>query len=116
MSKESALATATATAAPAPAPTAPPASPETPATASAPSDAARFAALAKKEAQIVKDRESFKREQEAFTAQRTRVEEVLKKAQQFEELKGKDQIAALKAVGFSETEIFNLFASLGNKS
>lgn len=107
MSKEAALAAAQ------PAPTetvaAPTetAQPAADATAQAKADAASFAALAKREAQLVREREAFKKEQETY---RPQVEAILSKAKTFEELRGKDPVAALKAIGLTDTEIFNIFA------
>jgi hypothetical protein len=78
-------------------------------------DAARFAAIARKEAMFQKEREAFKREHEAYLKEKEQVKGVLDKAKKFEELRSTDGVAALKEVGFSETDIFNLFASLEPK-
>lgn len=103
MSKESALATVTA---PASLPPEAIQNPEVPQP-----DAARFAALARKEAQIVRDRETFKKEQETFASEREKVRAIAKRAQDFETLRQTDAIAALKSIGFNETEIFNYMAA-----
>lgn len=104
MSKESALATVAAPAAPAAteSPVTNPAVPQP--------DAARFAALARKEAQIVRDRETFKKEQAAHVEEKARVQAVLKKAQEFEDLRKTDRIGALKAIGLTDNDIFELLA------
>ena len=80
------------------------------------SDSARFAAIARKEAQLVRDREAFKAEQAAILKEKEAARAVLDKSKRFEELRGKDGIAALKEMGYSETDIFNMFASLGPKT
>lgn len=112
MSKESAIATVTAAppvaqipegAPPAANPAADPAIPQ--------SDAARFAALARKEAQNVKDREAFKKEVEAHQAEKTKIQAIQKQVQDFEALRATDPVAALKSIGFSETDIFNYMAA-----
>lgn len=115
MSKESAIAAAQAQPTPASAQPAAPAPPAAPPQ----SDAARFAALALKESQNVKEREAIKKEREAFLAEKTaleaerpKVNQVLETAKKFEELRKTDRIAALKALGFSETDIFELVSNL----
>lgn len=70
----------------------------------------RLAILAKKEAQIVKDREAYKREREETLKQRSEADQILAKAREFEQTRLKDPVAALKMLGFSETEIFNYMA------
>jgi hypothetical protein len=132
MSRESALAAARA-AIPQPAASAPEAELVAP-TTDAPSpdptlspevplpDAARFAAIARKETEFVRQQLAFKREQEAHKqtraaeiAETERAREIIKKAQSFEELRKTDHIAAFKALGYTDTDIFNLMASIPEK-
>lgn len=71
-------------------------------------DSDRHAALAKKEALLVKrELESKKLEAQA--------KEVLKRAAEFEEKKKTDAVGAMRDLGFSDTEIFNLFTSVTEK-
>ena len=117
MSKASALAHAQTTiTAPAPAATTT-AAPTQPVVATPAAPAADPAAantvpanLAKKEADIVRQRNEFKKEQAALAEQKKKYDDVVTKYQEFNELKAKDPIAALRQVGFTETEIFNYLA------
>ena len=81
-------------------------------------ESTRFAHLAKKEAKIVADRELFSKDQEAFKREREEllkerevVQSIKQKAEEFERLKATDVGAALKTLGFSETDIFNYIAA-----
>lgn len=74
-------------------------------------DSSRFAAQAKKEADFVKRQQAFKAEQEKFIQERTQVQEILKRRDQFEDTRKKDPVEALKLIGFNETEIFNFLAA-----
>jgi hypothetical protein len=119
MSRESALGVAQAAIAQIPAPLPVETSTQAPAPTTPPvtnteipqPDAARFAAIARKEAELVKRQQDFKREMEAHNAEKEKVRTVLTKAQEFEALRAKDPVAALKGLGFSETEIFNFMAA-----
>lgn len=71
----------------------------------------KFAHLAKKEAKLQKEREALKAEQKATAEAKVRYETVEKQFREFEELKGKDPIAAMKLAGFSDTDIFNYYAN-----
>jgi hypothetical protein len=73
-------------------------------------DSERFAHLAKKEAAIQKDREALKAEREAIAAAKAKYDEVEKTYRNFEEMKTKDPIQAMKLAGFSDTDIFNFYA------
>lgn len=82
-------------------------------------DSDRFAALAKKEAKLQKEREEWK---QTTAKERAEIEDLKKKLkdpydkiQAFEALKAKDPVAALKEIGFSETDIFNYLASQEKK-
>jgi hypothetical protein len=79
-------------------------------------DSAVMAAYAKKEAEFVRRQEAFKKEREAWEkTDKFRADEVLKKAKLFEETKGRDQIEALKLLGYTETDIFNMLARVEPK-
>lgn len=110
MSKESALNVATGTPAPVPAVTPPTPTVEpagtNPITAEPKSiDSERFARLAKKEQQLVKEREAFKKEQESHKSERQKMLDIKKKIDDFEVMKQKDPVAALKQLGFTEADI-----------
>lgn len=116
MSRESALAAAQTpapTVAPDPVDTTPPADGTPPVQDQA--DAARFASIARKEAAAVKLQQDAKRERDALAAEKAEIAAIKKKEQDFSELKGKDPIAALKLMGFSETDIFNYMANQPTK-
>lgn len=63
-------------------------------------DSDRFAKLARKEAQLFKEREEFKKEKEWVSERKQRWDK-------FEQTKSQDPVEALKMVGFTDTEIFN---------
>lgn len=63
-------------------------------------DSDRFAKLARKESQLVKEREEFKKEKEWVSERKQRWDK-------FEQTKSQDPVEALKMVGFTDTEIFN---------
>lgn len=76
-------------------------------------DAARFAALARKEAQLVRERDAFKKDQEAYKAKEEKLTPWLKRAQEYEERRAKGELLqAFQALGFSETDLFNIMANL----
>lgn len=88
-----------------------PASPniETPTTEAPKSlDSDRFAKLARKEAQLVKEREEMKREREWVNERKQRWDK-------FEQTKAQDPVEALKMVGFTDTEIFNALSGVTPK-
>jgi hypothetical protein len=118
MSKEAALAIMTG--APAPAPVAE-VTTQSPGLAEAPPvetpkpqelDSTRFKHLAAKEAEIVKMREEAKRERELIAQERAKLEPAKKEWETFMELKEKDKIAAIKSMGFTDTDILNAFAAV----
>lgn len=128
MSKESAMAMATGTAVipsaqPTSSATAPVVSSEpnegvVPAETAAPQvlESTRFAQLAKKEAELQKQREEFKRNTEQFNKEKESLRSVQKTINDFEQMRGKDPVAALKILGFSDTEIFNFYAQSEDNS
>lgn len=102
MSKESALASMIST------PEVTPAAPETPTPVAAPvvenPNSKAFSHLARKEAEL-------QRERVTFNAEKTKLEEANKQYQEYLATKAKDPIAALKLLGFSETDVFNYMAA-----
>jgi hypothetical protein len=82
----------------------PPAQAGAPAAGTAPNRSDPFAHIAKKEAEIVKERLELKKQKEEASI-------VLQKQKEFEELKVKDPVAAMRMMGFSETDIFNYMAA-----
>lgn len=74
-------------------------------------ESTRFAQLAKKEAELQKQRESFKAEQTQFMSERQKMVEIQKQLTTFNELKVKDPVAALRQIGFSEKDLFNFIAA-----
>ncbi len=103
MSNESALALATGNPIPPPTPTAPAPEPQL--------QSAPFNHLAKKESELVRQRNEFKKEQESWNQERTRLVEAKKQYDNYNELKKTDPVGALKTLGFSETDIFNYLAN-----
>lgn len=73
-------------------------------------DAERFANLAKKESALQKEREAIKAEKASIAEAKAKYEDVGKKFGEFETLRTKDPIAAMKLAGFSDTDIFNFYA------
>jgi len=74
-------------------------------------DSTRFNHLAKKEAEILKQRESFKKEQTEFMTERQKYQEERKRIDEYNTLKAKDPVAALKHLGFSEADLMNFMAA-----
>lgn len=111
MSKESAMAVATGSPIPA--------SIETPvnSVASHSSEAPQqlqstpFSQLANKEAEIVKARDEVKRERELINSEKQKIQAIQKQYDEYQTTKAKDPMAALKMLGFSETDIINYLAN-----
>lgn len=74
-------------------------------------DSDRFAKLAAREAKFVKEREQFKSEQQKLYELKNQLTPVKEQYDKFIALKDKDPVAALKDIGFSETDIFNFMAA-----
>ena len=74
-----------------------------------------FAKLAAKEAKLVKEREEFKAQQEQLLAEREDVKKVMDMVKEFEQLKNTDRLAALKKLGFSDTDLFEAMAAVEPK-
>ena len=74
-------------------------------------ESTRFSHLAKKEAELQRQREEFKREREQTLAEKEKLKPIWEKITQFEELKKKDPVAAIKLLEFSESDLFNFIAA-----
>ena len=88
---------------------------ETPKT-DVPLDSTRFAQLAKKEQELQKQREALRAEQDGFKSEREKFTEIRQKLEQFEEMKVKDPVAALKLAGFSEKDLYKFIAAQEDNS
>lgn len=114
MSKESALAVATGTAPVVDAPKV-----EVAAGAEAPKDelvSSRIAQIARKEAKYREEQERFKGERESLLKSKTEFEPFYQKYKEFEAMKSKDPVAAIKLLGFSDTDYVNFVAAQEDKS
>lgn len=82
-------------------------------------DSDRFAAFAKKEAKLQRERDEWKaqiqRERAEVDELKKKLQDPYDKIQAFEALRAQDPIAALKKIGFSETDIFNFMAGAEKK-
>jgi hypothetical protein len=74
-------------------------------------DSSRFARLAKQEAENVKQRELIKAERAAVQADRDKLRPVWEQYENYQKTKATDPVAALKLMGFSETDIINYMAA-----
>lgn len=70
----------------------------------------RLAILAKKETAIQKEREAIKKEREDFAKERAESDAYRNRGKQFDETFAKDKKAALKLLGFTDTDIANIMA------
>lgn len=68
-------------------------------------------ALLKKEVRLVKEQEAFKLKQREWEEKVKRADALLERDRQFDETKKKDSFAALKMLGFTDTEIVNGLAA-----
>ena len=76
--------------------------------------AGRLAIIAKREAQFHKDREAFKLEREQWSkTEKAQADEYIRRGKEFDELAAKDKVAALKKLGWSDTDIINAVAETG---
>lgn len=73
-------------------------------------DSDRFAKIAAKEAQLQKEREAFKTEQQKMYEEKEKIKGINQQIADFEKLKKTDPVAALKVLGYSDTDIFNALA------
>ena len=74
-------------------------------------DSDRFAAVARQEARIVKERLELKKQLAEAQELKSKLQDPYDKIQRFEQLRAKDPIAAMKEIGFTETDIFNFMAN-----
>lgn len=74
-------------------------------------DSTRFSHLAKKEAELQRQRAELKQGQTQLMTERQKMQEIQTQLNSFNELKTKDPVAALKHLGFSETDLFNFIAA-----
>lgn len=74
-------------------------------------DSTRFANLARKEAEIVKQREAMKVRETELMTREEKTKAIENKWKEFEDLKAKDQVAAMKMAGFSDTDLVNFLAA-----
>lgn len=118
MSRETAMAVATGTPPPA-APAAPDAvvGPEaanapaaTPQAAAPTTSDPRMSALLKKEVALVNERQAFGRQKAEHEARLKQADTILNKGKLFEDTLSRDPVEALKLIGFSDTQIFNIMA------
>lgn len=83
----------------------------------------RFASIAKKEAKLVKDRETYKQEFDTYKKERElweseykpKVEDFVGRFAKFEELKKTNVVEAIRVLGLDDTEVFNLMAAQSEK-
>lgn len=73
-------------------------------------ETSRLAIFAKKEAALLKEREAFKAEREAVAREKAEAEAYRRRGQEFDEISKKDKIAALRMIGWTETDIVNAIA------
>lgn len=86
-----------------------------------PTDDQRMGALLKKETNLVRQQDAFNKEREKFETEKRellertgRADKLLDKGKQFDELMAKnDAMSALKLIGFSDTQIFDIMARAG---
>lgn len=71
----------------------------------------RIAQIAKKEARYQEEMNKFKQERESFMKEKTEFEPLAKQWKEFQELKSKDPVAAIKHLGLSDTDFINFVAA-----
>ncbi len=106
MSNESALALLNGT--PAPSTEAP--KTDTPTGAPTPLASTPIAALARKEAALLREKQEFKRQQQELESKMVSARKIQETYENFQKTKAQDPLAALKELGFSEADIFNYMA------
>jgi hypothetical protein len=74
-------------------------------------DSTAFSHLAKKEAELVREREALKAEKEETARQLEIAKKIKAEYDDYQSTKTKDPVAALKKLGFSETDIINYLAA-----
>lgn len=73
-------------------------------------NASRLAIFAKKEAALHREREALKTERDSWQKEKEEAEGYRTKGKTFDDMRAKDPIAALKVLGFTDTEIMNFLA------
>lgn len=109
MSKEAAMAIATGVA-----PVAPVIPPAEGTTAAPPADdlvSSRIAQIARKEAKYQEEMVAYKKDLASFQEKKGKFDPFYERYTQFEEMKAKDPVAAIKMLGFSDTDFVNFVAS-----
>jgi hypothetical protein len=109
MSKEAAMSMLTGI--PTGSPTPPPSPTVQEAPASQPAQSTPFSQLARQEANLVKARQEFKREQELVSKEKQQILGIKTQYDRWLDTKKTDPIAALKELGFSESDVFNYMAA-----
>lgn len=87
--------------------------------AEAPKDelvSSRIAQIARKEAKYREEQESLKREREELTKSKSEFDPFYAKYKEFEAMRAKDPVAAIKMLGFSDTDYVNFVAAQEDKS
>jgi len=79
-------------------------------------ESTRFSHLAKKEAALQKDREAYKKDQAEIASEKEKLKSVQTQINDFLAMKDKDPVAAIKLLGFSETDLFNFIAAQEDNS
>lgn len=74
-------------------------------------DSSKWAAIAKREQKLVHDRLELSKRAEALAAKEKELQTKITPFQEFEAMRSKDPVAALRGLGFSETDIFNWLAN-----
>lgn len=85
--------------------------PAAPVTTTQEMDSAKWASLAKREQKLVHEQQALKAERERVEAVGRDLQTKITPFQEFEALRSKDPVAALRSLGISETDIFNWLAA-----
>lgn len=76
----------------------------------------RIAQIAKKEARYREEQEALKKEREELHKSKSEFDPFFAKYKEFEAMKAKDPVAAIKMLGFSDTDYLNFVAAQEDKS
>jgi hypothetical protein len=76
----------------------------------------RIAQIAKKEAKYQAEVEAYKKQLAEFNQNKAKFDPFYERYKQFEEMKAKDPVAAIKLLGFSDTDYINFVAGQEDKS
>ena len=72
--------------------------------------------MVKKEAALQKERETLKKEREAWLAEKTEADQLRTRIKEFDETAKKDKMAALRMIGWSDEDIVNIIAASEQKA